>query len=347
MKIADFDLKSMLAFRPEEGKLLLGGDRMLLFRQDAFATLRRLLHDQLGESLSRALLTQFGYGCGKGDHRALTENTHWDTDLDEMAAGPTMHMWEGIVHVEPTLLEFDRVAKRFHMKGSWGNSYEAEVHRQSFGVAEAPVCHTLTGYASGWCSAFLGAEVVAIETACAGKGDPRCEFEIKPPSAWGPEADRWRASLAATDYSISRELEDKLATIARQNEAITGLGSRIIEVWDGVLTMPIVGAVDAARAALMLSNLLGAVVETGARFAILDLTAVDEVDAEAADHFLGILRAVALLGARGVVTGIRPTVAQAMVSLGVDLSTLTTAATLKDGLRICLQSMGYSVVRKA
>ncbi len=70
MKIADFDLKGMLDFQPSSGKLLLGGDRMLLFRQDAFAALRKLLFEQLGEDLARALLMQFGYRCGHGDHHA-------------------------------------------------------------------------------------------------------------------------------------------------------------------------------------------------------------------------------------------------------------------------------------
>lgn len=345
MKISDFDLKSMLDFQPGTGKLLLGGDRMLLFRQDAFAALRKLLYEQLGEQLARALLMQFGYRCGHGDHHALTTRYTWDTELDEMSAGPVMHTWEGIVHVEPTMLEFDKAKGTFHMTGIWRNSYEAEVHRQSFGGASRPVCHSLTGYASGWCSAFFGKPLLAIETMCAGVGDPHCQFEIRRPEAWGPEADMWRESLAATDYSISRELEDKLLTIERQREAISQLSSPIIQVWEGVLTVPVIGIIDAVRAAHLLENLLDAVLRTRARYAILDLTGVDIVDTSAADHFFKILRAVELLGARCLITGIKANVAQTMVSLGVDMSRVTTMATLEDALQFCLRGLGFSVTR--
>lgn len=345
MKIADFDLKGMLDFQPSSGKLLLGGDRMLLFRQDAFAALRKLLFEQLGEELARALLMQFGYRCGHGDHHALTTRYTWDTELDEMSAGPVMHTWEGIVHVEPTLLEFDKAAGRFHMRGIWRNSYEAEVHRHEFGPSERPVCHSLTGYASGWCTAFFGAPLLAIETMCAGQGDPHCQFEIRVPEAWGSEADMWRSSLVATDYSISRELADKLATIERQREAISRLSSPIIQVWEGVLTVPIVGAVDPERAALLLENLLDAVLRTRARYAIIDLTGVDAVDTSAVHHFFRIVGAVELLGARCIMTGIKPDVAQAMISLGIDMSRVATKATLADALQSCLAGLGFSVTR--
>ena len=108
MKVTEIDLSTMLKFSPDTGRLLLGSDRMLLFRQEAFATLRKLMIEQLGEKVSRGLLAQFGHRCGIGDHEALIKQYAWDSELDEMSAGPVMHMWEGIVHVQPTLLEFDR-----------------------------------------------------------------------------------------------------------------------------------------------------------------------------------------------------------------------------------------------
>ena len=345
MKLADFDLKSMLDFQPSTGKLLLGEDRMLLFRQDAFASLRKLLFEQLGEDLSHALLSQFGYRCGHGDHHVLTTRYNWDTELDEMSAGPVMHTWEGIVHVEPTFLEFDKKAGHFHMRGIWRNSYEAEIHRASFGPSQHPVCHSLTGYASGWCSAFFGAPLLAIETMCAGVGDPHCQFEIRRPDAWGPEADRWRNALVANNYSISRELAEKLSTIEHQRQAITQLSSPIIQVWAGVLTVPIVGEIDATRASHLLDNLLAEVLRTRARYTILDLTGVDAVDTAAVDHFFRILRAIELLGARCIMTGIKPAVAQAMISLGVDMSRVSTMATLADALQSCLRGMGYAVTQ--
>ena len=344
MKVSDFDLKSMLDFEPALGKLLLGGDRMLLFRQDAFATLRRLLHEQLGDARARALLMQFGYRCGHGDHHAITTRYAWDTELDEISAGPVMHTWEGLVHVEPTRIEFDRTKGHFHMAGIWRNSYEADVHVQTFGRSSRPVCHSLTGYASGWATAFFGSPLLAIETMCAGAGDPHCQFEIRPQAAWGPEADMWRDSLAA-DGSVVHELADKLATIDRQRAAISRLSSPIIQVWEGVLTVPIIGAIDPQRAQDLLENLLAAVIRVRARYAILDLTGADDVDSSAVDHFTKIVRAVELLGARCILTGIKPAVAQTMTALGVDMSRMLTMATLADALQSCLHGLGFVITR--
>ena len=346
MRIADFDLKSMLEFQPGTGKLLLGSDRMLLFRQDAFASLRKLLHEQLGEALARALLMQFGYRCGAGDHRALSAAYTWDTELDEMSAGPVMHTWEGLVHVEPTMLDFDRKTSRFHMTGIWRNSYEAEVHLKELGRAERPVCHSLTGYASGWCTSFLGAPLLAIETMCMGTGAPECRFEIRRPDAWGPEADTWRGSLHATDYSISRELEEKLAEIERQRTAIAALSTPILQVWEGVLALPVIGAVDAARAAQIMDDLLGAVSRAGARYAILDLTGVASIDTHTAHHLLKIVRAIELLGAQSIITGLTPEVAQILVKLGVDTAGVRTLGTLQSALLECMRATAHATERR-
>lgn len=91
MKLADFVLSSMLSFKPEEGRILLGDDRMLLFRQEAFLVLRKLMFEQLGDRLARALLTQFGFRCGLGDFQNLNQLYKYDSEMDQMAMGPMMH----------------------------------------------------------------------------------------------------------------------------------------------------------------------------------------------------------------------------------------------------------------
>ncbi|WP_437319633.1 XylR N-terminal domain-containing protein [Sorangium sp. So ce385] len=339
LKASELDLSKVLEFQPALGKILLGNDRMLLFRQDAFASLRKLLYEQLGETMARAMLMQFGHRCGAGDHESISSQYPWDTELDELAAGPMMHNWEGIVSVEVSTIDFDRQTGRFHLMARWRNSYEADVHVRTFGPSSSPVCHSLTGYASGWCSSFLGAPALAIEHACAGMGAPECRVEIRTPDAWGPEADPWKQSLAATNYSIARELEDKLMTIERQRAAISALSTPIIKVWDGVLALPLIGVMDSARAAQVTEALLEAVVQSGSRYILLDLTGIDVVDTTTANHFVKIIRAVALLGAKLIVTGIAPPVAKTVVGMGVDLDRVQTLATLEDGLKACILQM--------
>lgn len=141
------------------------------------------------------------------------------------------------------------------------------------------------------------------------------------------------------------ELLSQIELIEKQQEVIRGLSTPIIEVWDGVLTLPIVGLVDSVRTAEIMDNLLQSVTRTRARFAVLDLTGVEVVDTGTASHLIGLIRAIRLLGAEGVLTGISPDIAQTIVALGVDLSHIAVFAKLRDALKYSIARM--SAVRKA
>jgi len=139
---------------------------------------------------------------------------------------------------------------------------------------------------------------------------------------------------ALARYEVAnRELEEKLATIEHQQNAMRELSSPLIEVWAGVLCLPVVGIVDTQRSAEMSAALLDAVVARQVRVAIVDLTGVDVIDTKTADHFLKMTRAVRLLGAECVLTGIKPAVAQTLVHIGVDLTAITTLRSLRDALQ--------------
>jgi rsbT co-antagonist protein RsbR len=346
MKVSDIDFKKILKYSPDTGRLLLGADRMLLMRQEAFGVLRKLMVEQLGEELARRLLAQFGYRCGQGDYKALVGQYTWDTPMDELASGPVMHMWEGIVHVETKEIDFDRQAGRFRMVGIWRNSYEAEIHLAEFGSSDTPVCHSLAAYASGYASAFMGLPVLGVETACIGKGDESCGFELRRLDQWGPEADLWRDALALTDISLARELEAKLKEVEEYRSTMAVVGTPIIQVWKEVVVLPVVGAVDSRRAEHIMSTLVTRVAAEEIRCVLVDLTGVDAVDTRTADHFVKMARAVRLLGARCIITGIRPEVAQTLTRMGIELEGLSTLRTLKQGLEESLAFLGYTVTRQ-
>jgi PAS domain S-box-containing protein len=137
---------------------------------------------------------------------------------------------------------------------------------------------------------------------------------------------------------MEQELRDKITIIERQQEAIRQLSTPIIEVWEGVLTMPVMGILDSQRAGQMMGTLLQEVVRTRCKYAIIDLTGVDSVDTGTADHIIKLVHAVQLLGAQGIIVGIRPDVAQIIVSLGVDLAHIILRANLREALRFCVQS---------
>jgi rsbT co-antagonist protein RsbR len=154
-------------------------------------------------------------------------------------------------------------------------------------------------------------------------------------------------AIDATDRIRSeRQLVEKTKVVERQTETIRSLAAPIIKVWDEVICMPIIGAVDAARATDMMEHLLQAIVREQARFAILDLTGVEEMDTSTVHHVVRLFQAARTLGVDGVLSGARPSIAQTIVSLGVNLDALRTVRTLHDALSWCLRKRQQNAERR-
>ncbi|MDD5308645.1 MAG: STAS domain-containing protein [Deltaproteobacteria bacterium] len=136
-----------------------------------------------------------------------------------------------------------------------------------------------------------------------------------------------------------KELDQKLEIIGRQQLAIQELSTPILQLWDNVLALPVIGVVDSKRSADIMERLLSEITIKQSRFVILDITGVEVVDTKTADHFIKVIKAAELLGTRCILTGIRPAVAQTLVEIGVDLSSIITLRNLQDGLRECLRQM--------
>ena len=132
------------------------------------------------------------------------------------------------------------------------------------------------------------------------------------------------------------EMNEQLTTIQRQNQQIAALSAPLLDVWQGVLAVPLIGNLDSLRVSMIMERLLGAVTERRVKFVILDLTGVDHLDKSDAAQLIRLLSAVRLLGATGVVTGIHPAVAQIVVQLGVDLRSIVTLRSLQEALRFCM-----------
>jgi rsbT co-antagonist protein RsbR len=146
---------------------------------------------------------------------------------------------------------------------------------------------------------------------------------------------RWEAEL---ETQLLREREKTLA-LERMRNAMQELSTPILEIWDDVLAMPVIGVVDSRRSADMMERLLREVEHKQCRFVIIDITGVEVIDTATADHFLKIVSAVGILGARCVLTGARGAVAQTLASLGMDLGSLVTLRNMKHALRECLKMM--------
>ncbi|MBK9266800.1 MAG: STAS domain-containing protein [Polyangiaceae bacterium] len=141
----------------------------------------------------------------------------------------------------------------------------------------------------------------------------------------------------AQNAALTAAEAEKLEIITRLRTAVEQLSTPILELWEDVLALPVIGIVDSRRSAEMMERLLQEIVQKQSRFVIIDLTGVEVIDTSTADHFMKLVKAVGLIGARCVLTGIRPAVAQTLVDLDVSFGQLETLRNLRHGLRYCLR----------
>lgn len=137
----------------------------------------------------------------------------------------------------------------------------------------------------------------------------------------------------AKSEQYSRELQEQIAAIEAQEAAIAELSTPILEVWEGVLCMPIVGIVDSVRTAEMARTLLNTIVQAKATLVLLDITGIQVMDTRVVDHFLRMARSIRLLGSRCVLSGVHPNVSQTIVHMGLDLTGIETRRSMRDALR--------------
>jgi rsbT co-antagonist protein RsbR len=135
------------------------------------------------------------------------------------------------------------------------------------------------------------------------------------------------------------------ATIDDQRRTINELQTPVIQVWDGILALPIIGALDTARTQEMNEAVLNKIVETGSEVLILDITGVPVVDTAVAKHLLETIAAARLLGAEVLLVGLSTRTALTLVHLGLELSGVTTRTTMAKGLQLAFERLGLEVVR--
>jgi len=135
--------------------------------------------------------------------------------------------------------------------------------------------------------------------------------------------------------------------ILRQTDEISEISTPVIRVWEGILALPIIGTLDSARTQVVMENLLQQIVETGSRIAILDISGVPTVDSLVAQHLIKTVSATRLMGAECIISGIRAEIAQTIVHLGIDLSNISTKASLASALKLAYSMLGIEVKRSA
>jgi rsbT co-antagonist protein RsbR len=135
------------------------------------------------------------------------------------------------------------------------------------------------------------------------------------------------------------EIEAHKALLASQNELLDRIAMPVLNVWDGILLMPLVGEISDRRAARATESMLAVIPREHAEFVILDVTGVPVIDATVAHHLVRAVQAVELLGCRGILVGVGPEMARTLVTLDVDLGQITTRSTLQSGLEYAMKHL--------
>lgn len=144
-------------------------------------------------------------------------------------------------------------------------------------------------------------------------------------------------------YTIDVYQKSREQIIMRQQQELLELSTPVVQLWQNVLALPLIGTLDSARTQVVMESLLQKIVETGALIAIIDITGVPTVDTLVAQHLLKTVAAARLMGADCIISGIRPQIAQTIVHLGVNLEEVVTKATLADAFVVALKRTGSTI----
>lgn len=187
MKASELDFDSLLDRKPEDGRLELGGERAVISDASAAYRLAEELEETLGRQAARGVLTRYGYQTGYREAVRLRNYFEWDSELEWLRAAARTQTVLGVGRVELRDVVVDRARGVFRVEAGVAQSFEAQEHRRQRGPASEPVCDRLTGFLSGFGSAYLGDDVLFIETACAAieDGDRGCRFEGRLAPEWG------------------------------------------------------------------------------------------------------------------------------------------------------------------
>ncbi|CRM93916.1 Transcriptional regulatory protein ZraR [Pseudomonas sp. 22 E 5] len=179
------ELTDCLFFSPEDGRIWLNDQRMLLLHSSAFGTLRGEVIERLGLEQARGLFTRTGYASGLRDARLIRERWPQADAAAVFRAGTHLHTLEGMTKVEPLHFKFDADSGFYEGEFLWHHSCEADEHVSAYGIGQDSVCWTETGYAIGFVSGLFGQMVIFREVQCRGMGHSSCRVIGKTAEQWG------------------------------------------------------------------------------------------------------------------------------------------------------------------
>jgi DNA-binding NtrC family response regulator/predicted hydrocarbon binding protein len=209
------DLAKRLRFAPQQGRIWLDDQRMMLWHVSSMGVLRQELIESLGKETARGLITRIGYQAGARDAEMTRKVRAGSNSYDDFMAGPQLVSLEGIVHCVPNGLAIDVEHGHYYGDFLLVDCAEAEAHIASYGIGNEPVCWMLLGYACGFTSTFMGRPILWREIECRSMGHDRCRVVGKPVEEWEDAEDdlrflqigdfvKWAAQANSTPPAAAR-----------------------------------------------------------------------------------------------------------------------------------------------
>lgn len=170
-------------------------------------------------------------------------------------------------------------------------------------------------------------------------------FQKQPKQAWAAFLSLTKLTFLDIGLAIDTYIASREGTIRVQQEAIRELPTPVLPFREGLLLVPIIGLIDAQRARQLTEQLLASIRSNRAKVVVIDITGVQSVDTRVANHIVQTVEAARLMGARVIIAGVSPEIAQTMVTLGIDLGRIATVGDLQSGIEQAEQLLGYAVTR--
>ncbi|WP_438839696.1 sigma 54-interacting transcriptional regulator [Aromatoleum toluclasticum] len=215
------DLAKRLRFAPDQGRIWLDDQRMMLMHVSSLGSLRQELIESLDKETARGLITRIGYQAGTRDAAMARKVRAGLNTYDDFLAGPQLVSLEGMVHCEPVALDIDVQRGRYFGEFYLVDSSEAEAHIASYGIGNEPVCWMLIGYACGYTSAFMGRPILWRETECRGMGHAKCRVVGKPVEEWEDAQDDLRFLRIGDFVKWAPQAEEQLPATSRIAAGLT------------------------------------------------------------------------------------------------------------------------------
>ena len=158
------------------------------------------------------------------------------------------------------------------------------------------------------------------------------------------------AELESLNQALREEIAERRRAeeiISRQAQEILEVATPVLQIWEGIVSVPLIGTLDSMRTEQLMEQLLQKIVDTSSSVALIDVTGVPAIDSKTARHLIETISAVRLLGTEVVLTGIRPAIARTLVQLGIDLSKVKTRSSFSSGLHFALTLLKLQVISQS